>query len=128
MAPSLVLHQILNLPTLILVLDLYSLQGGSAESRTADPADETVLYTFSGQGSQSYQRAPVIGTGVITLSNDPVDVKTTSAEEGSGQITLSGESANQWVPNYPGGGLFRIGKKALLVTRSIYYLRFSRRI
>ena len=86
--------------------------GGSAESRTADPADGTVLYTFSGEGSQSYQRAPVIGTGVITLSNDPVDVKTTSAEEGSGQITLSGESANQWVPNYPGGGLFRIGKKA----------------
>ena len=85
--------------------------GGSAESRTADPADGTVLYTFSGEGSQSYQRAPVIGTGVITLSNDPVDVKTTSAEEGSGQITLSGESANQWVPNYPGGGLFRIGKK-----------------
>ena len=86
--------------------------GGSAESRTADPADGTVLYTFSGEGSQSYQRAPVIGTGVITLSNDPVDVKTTSAEEGSGQITLSGESANQWVPNYPGGGLFRIGKRA----------------
>ena len=86
--------------------------GGSAESRTADPADGTVLYTFSGEGSQSYQRAPVIGTGVITLSNDPVDVKTTSAEKGSGQITLSGESANQWVPNYPGGGLFRIGKKA----------------
>ena len=85
---------------------------GSAESRTADPADGTVLYTFSGQGSQSYQRAPIIGSGVITLSNDPVDVKTTSAEEGSGQITLSGESANQWVPNYPGGGLFRIGKKA----------------
>ena len=86
--------------------------GGSAESRTADPADGTVLYTFSGEGTQSYQRAPVIGTGVITLSNDPVDVKTTSAEEGSGQITLSGESTNQWVPNYPGGGLFRIGKKA----------------
>ena len=84
---------------------------GSAESRTADPADGTVLYTFSGQGSESYQRAPVIGSGVITLSNDPVDVKTTSAEEGSGQITLSGESANQWVPNYPGGGLFRIGKR-----------------
>ena len=85
---------------------------GSAESRTADPADGTVLYTFSGQGSESYQRAPVIGSGVITLSNDPVDVKTTSAEEGSGQITLSGESANQWVPNYPGGGLFRIGNRA----------------
>ena len=85
--------------------------GGSAESRTADPADGTVLYTFSGQGSESYQRAPVIGSGVITLSNDTVDVKTNSAEEGSGQITLSGESANQWVPNYPGGGLFRIGKK-----------------
>ena len=84
---------------------------GSAESKTADPADGTVLYTFSGQGSESYQRAPVIGSGVITLSNDPVDVKTTSAEEGSGQITLSGESANQWVPNYPGGGLFRIGKR-----------------
>ena len=85
---------------------------GSAESRTADPADGTVLYTFSGQGSESYQRAPIIGSGVITLSNDSVDVKTTSAEEGSGQITLSGESANQWVPNYPGGGLFRIGKRA----------------
>ena len=86
--------------------------GGSAESRTADPADGTVLYTFSGQGSESYQRAPVIGSGVITLNNDPVDVKITSAEEGSGQIVLSGESANQWVPNYPGGGLFRIGKRA----------------
>tara|TARA_B100001939_G_scaffold120061_2_gene104130 strand:- start:4025 stop:7288 length:3264 start_codon:yes stop_codon:yes gene_type:complete len=84
--------------------------GGSAESRTADPADGTVLYTFSGQGSESYQRAPVIGSGVITLSNDPVDVKTTSVEEGSGRIVLSGESKNQWVPNYPGGGLFRIGK------------------
>ena len=85
---------------------------GSAESRTADPADGTVLYTFSGQGSESYQRAPVIGSGVITLNNDPVDVKITSTEEGSGQIVLSGESANQWVPNYPGGGLFRIGKRA----------------
>ena len=84
--------------------------GGSAESRTADPADGTVLYTFSGEGSQSYQRAPVIGSGVITLNNNPVDVKITSAEEGSGRIVLSGESANQWVPNYPGGGLFRIGK------------------
>jgi hypothetical protein len=84
--------------------------GGSAESRTADPADGTVLYTFSGQGSESYQRAPVIGSGIITLSNDPVDVKTTSVEEGSGRIVLSGESKNQWVPNYPGGGLFRIGK------------------
>ena len=85
--------------------------GGSAESRTADPADGTVLYTFSGEADQSYQRATVIGSGVITLNNNPVDVKATSVEEGSGLIVLSGESANQWVPNYPGGGLFRIGKR-----------------
>lgn len=88
------------------------LTGGSAESRTADPADGTVLYTFSGDAVQSYQRATVIGSGVITLNNNPVDVKATSVEEGSGLIVLSGESANQWVPNYPGGGLFRIGKRA----------------
>ena len=84
--------------------------GGSAESKTADPADGTVLYTFSGDAKQSYQRATVIGSGVITLSNDSLDVKITSVEKGSGQITLSGESENQWVPNYPGGGLFRIGE------------------
>jgi hypothetical protein len=88
------------------------LTGGSAESRTADPADGTVLYAFSGDAVQSYQRATVIGSGLITLSNNQVDARTTSVEEGSGQITLSGESANQWVPNYPGGGLFRIGKRA----------------
>ena len=29
-------------------------QGGSAEATTADPADETVLYTFSGNALESY--------------------------------------------------------------------------
>ena len=58
---------------------------GSAESRTADPADGTVLYTFSGR-EVSLIRAPIIGSGVITLNNDPVDVKITSTEEGSGKL------------------------------------------
>ena len=87
-------------------------QGGSAEATTADPADETVLYTFSGNAVESYNRAPVIGSGTLTISGAASDIKATVDEVGSGRIVLSGESANQWVPNYPGGGLFRIGKRA----------------
>lgn len=84
---------------------------GLVESFGAVPGQNVVLFNATGDAVESYTRATFIGSGTITASGT-ADSSVSYRETGVARnITLSGESVDKWIPNYPAAGDILIGKK-----------------
>jgi len=77
--------------------------GGGAESLTVNPDERQLLFSFTGEGSQSLSVAETKQVEIdITGKADPV--LTTQAFHGSGTFSISGQGRVRWVPNNIGSG------------------------
>ena len=79
---------------------------GAAESLTANPVERQILFSFTGELSESFTPAPEIGSGNLFTFDNLVE-RISNDYVGFGTFILSGESANAFVPNHIGSGSFR---------------------
>ena len=89
---------------------------GAAESLTVNPDERQILFSFTGEGSQSLTVAETKQVEIdITGKADPV--LRTQAFHGSGTFTVTGEVGVKYVPNNVGfGNIFAINGAAESIT------------
>jgi hypothetical protein len=108
--------------------------GGSAESKTSNPPENTILYTFTGTAepiirTHAFQGSGTInisgqlglkvilnyfGSGGITLSGTVGESFTPATEVGSGSITISGTKDESFTKgNYTGSGSITLSGAAV---------------
>ena len=80
---------------------------GAAESVSFNPDERQMLFSFTGEGQEAFvANPPEEGTEIILSGSTAPEILTFS-EEFFGTISISGESANAFVPNHIGSGSFR---------------------
>ena len=81
--------------------------GGSAESTTTNPPENTVLYTWTGAGTEKHTENWV-GSGSATVSGAVSDVQRTFAETGSGSLFTALGAAESISTSEVSTGIFTI--------------------
>jgi hypothetical protein len=79
---------------------------GAAESLTVNPVERQMLFSFTGELTESFTPAPEIGSGNLFTFNNLVE-RISNDYVGAGTFVLSGESTNSYTPNFNGSGTLR---------------------